>query len=74
MTCNKYEIRTVADFHALSKEQREKCAIDMLAWADFIDEYAKSPLNGLIAKSDVFVWVDDDLIGEISGVIIEGRK
>lgn len=65
-----YKIQCMADFMALTAEQRRRCAADMLAWADFMDAYAAEPVPGLSGITDHFIWVDDDDHGTVSGVII----
>ena len=64
-----YRIKTLADFLALSPEQRERCAVDLVAWASFIDKITASA-PGMFSKPFEMVWVDDDRTGEVSGVVL----
>jgi hypothetical protein len=64
---NKYRIATMADFLALTPDQRARCAVDMVAWAKFTDAVLPS---GLLESPDKMIWVDDCRTGEVSGVVL----
>lgn len=65
----KYHIKTLADFLALTPEQRERCAVDLVVWANFIDNITASA-PGMFEVPDGMNWVDDDRTGEVSGVVL----
>jgi len=64
-----YRINTVADFLQLSPDQRQRCATDLVAWAGYVDGIRKA-MPGVFADPPEMIWVDDDRIGEVSGVIL----
>ncbi len=68
------EITTMADFLALSVEQRKRCVPDMLAWAQFIDAVLADPeaAAGILA-TPVFRWRDDGRVGEIGEVTLRDK-
>lgn len=68
-----YHIATVADFLALAPEQRARCAVDLVAWAAFVDT-AMASCPGIFETPDRLVWRDDDRIGEISAVVLRDRE
>ncbi len=61
----------MADILLLSPDQRERMVVDLLAWCDYVDEFTTmlSSVPGLTVEHK-FVWVDDDRIGECSGINI----
>ena len=67
----KYDMKTMQDFLELSQEQRKRCVVDMLVWAEYLDEFEDV---SLIKVMPSFVWVDDDRTGEISGIQIDILK
>jgi hypothetical protein len=68
----KYKIETITDILKLTPSQRSNCVVDLLAWCDFMDvvKDEKLPLTDM----GFFIWVDDDRIGEVSGVSIHTRE
>ena len=64
-----YSIKTVADFLQLNPDQRQRCATDLLAWAGFVDSI-RSAMPGVFVDPPEMIWVDDNRIGEVSGVIL----
>lgn len=64
---NEYNIETMTDFLALTSEQRKKCVVDMLVWADYWDEMSDA-MSAMAIIAPSFIWIDDDRIGEISGI------
>ena len=64
-----YHIKTLSDFLALTPEQRERCAVDLVTWANFIDNItAAAP--GMFQPPDGMTWADDDRTGEVSAVVL----
>lgn len=69
MSDDTYTIATMADFLALSPDQRKRCVADMLVWADFVDAVrAESP--AVFRTPDEMTWRDDDRPGEVSEIHI----
>jgi hypothetical protein len=68
---SEYTIATMADFLALSPDQRRRCVQDMLLWADFVDA-VRSEVPPVFATPDAMTWCDDDRPGEISEIRVCG--
>ena len=62
-----YKIATIADFLALTPEQRVRCAVDLVAWAAFIDS-VRAAAPGEFQEAIECIWVDDGRTGEVSAV------
>ena len=65
-----YRIQAVTDFLALSPDQRNRCVVDLLAWAEFMDGI-QAAMPGVFLVPPEMVWVDDDRTGEVSAVILQ---
>lgn len=68
-----YTIATMADFAALTPDQRKRCVVDMLVWAEMVD-MVRENLGGIVTTPDVMTWVDDDRPGEISAIRIAAAE
>jgi len=66
-----YTITTMADFLALTPDQRKRCVQDMLLWADFVDA-VRSEVPPMFETPNAMTWRDDDRPGEISEIRVQG--
>ena len=68
-----YTIATMTDFLALTPDQRKRCVVDMLLWAELVDG-VRSVTPALFETPDAMTWCDDDRPGEVSEIRIEVTK
>ena len=71
---NEYRIVTIADIANLSPDQRKKCLVDFWQWLAFRDAMQSFVDEGVMDPITEMVWVDDDRIGEVSGITIIDRQ
>lgn len=70
---NTYNIKTIADILSLTRGQQKNYLIDLDAWLEW--RYENMELLDAMKvlgfeQEDYFTWVDDDRLGEISGISI----
>jgi hypothetical protein len=71
---DEYQIKTISDFLALSPSQRARCAVDLVAFANFADEMQPLIAQGVMDPIDEMIWVDDARIGEVSALHFIDRQ
>lgn len=69
-----YRISTVLDFASLTPHQRKRCAVDMLAWADFCDRIQPMVDAGLLKNMPEMIWVDDGNSGASGVEFVDSRN
>ena len=71
---NRYQISGICDILALQPDQRERCCADLLTLGLLADADGELRRDaGLMVSRDSFVWVDDGIVGNISGVVMNGQ-
>lgn len=70
---DRYDIKTLEDIVALPRDKQINCVKDLAAWLEWREDnkeiLAMARELG-VEDANYFIWVDDDLIGECSGVSI----